>query len=174
MILPEPLQIPVQAYEDSRGRFVPLFNTSGHPLGNVDFVQDNLSMSHQWVIRGLHYQLPPHQQGKLISVVHGEIFDVAVDLRRESPGFGRWWGFRLGGTDPMQAWIPAGFAHGFLTLTEPAVVHYKVTSGYSPESERTVRWDDDTIGIDWPLEGHTPTLSERDRTAPTLHEAEVF
>lgn len=161
---------------DERGWFYEAFNQRefdsliGEP---IRFVQDNQSRSMRGVLRGLHYQVDPMAQGKLIRVTQGAIFDVAVDLRRSSPRFGRWVGAELSESNYEQMWIPPGFAHGFLALTDHADVLYKVTEYHSPAHERSVRWDDPEIGIEWPIEG-PPTLSNRDAEAPRLEEADVF
>jgi dTDP-4-dehydrorhamnose 3,5-epimerase len=126
------------------------------------------------VLRGLHYQLPPHAQGKLVRVTSGRVFDVAVDVRRGSPGFGHWTGLELSAENQRQLWIPPGFAHGFLVLSEFADFLYKTTDYYSPGAQRAVRWDDPTIGIKWVNCGVTPTLSARDAVAPLLSGAEPF
>lgn len=138
------------------------------------FVQDNHSCSSRGVLRGLHYQLPPHAQGKLVRVVQGSAFDVAVDIRRGSPTFGRWVGFELSSANRRQLWIPAGFAHGFLTLEDNTHFLYKTTDFYAKECERAIRWDDPAIGIAWPLDGMTPVLAAKDAAAPLLAEAETF
>jgi dTDP-4-dehydrorhamnose 3,5-epimerase len=139
-----------------------------------EFVQDNHSRSVQGVIRGLHYQVPPHAQGKLVRCVRGEIFDVAVDVRQSSDAFGRWFGVVLSEENRKQIWIPSGFAHGFLALTDPADVLYKTTDYYAPECERSIRWDDPTIGIDWPDVGVDPIVAGKDAQASFLDQAEVF
>ena len=131
------------------------------------FVQDNISRSRQGVLRGLHFQ-HPHGQGKLVSVPHGEILDVAVDVRRGSPHFGRWVAQPLSADNGLQLWIPAGFAHGFLVTSPEAIVAYKCTDFYHPEAERTARWDDSELRIDWPVAD--PLLSPKDRDAPRLAE----
>jgi dTDP-4-dehydrorhamnose 3,5-epimerase len=138
------------------------------------FVQDNHSCSARGVLRGLHYQLPPHAQGKLVRVAQGSAFDVALDIRRGSPTFGRWVGFELSAANRRQMWIPAGFAHGFLTLEDGTHFLYKTTDFYAKECERAIRWDDPAIGIDWPLDGMAPVLAAKDAAAPLLAEAETF
>lgn len=138
----------------------------------AEFVQDNLSRSRQGVLRGLHYQIQ-HPQGKLVTVLQGEIYDVAVDVRRSSPHFGQWTGVRLSDRTRESLYIPPGFAHGFYVLSETADVFYKCTDVYCPEHERTVLWNDPAIGIAWPLEG-VPLLSEKDRGALPLSNAECF
>lgn len=176
LALPEILLIEPRAYEDSRGLFFESFNARSFAdaLGTeMAFVQDNQSVSRRGVVRGLHYQLPPHAQGKLVRVAYGEIFDVAVDIRRSSPSFGKWVGERLSAQDRRQLWIPAGFAHGFIALTEGAEVLYKTTDFYHHAAERSVRWDDPAIGIAWPEAG-TALLSDKDAAAPLLAAAEIF
>jgi dTDP-4-dehydrorhamnose 3,5-epimerase len=140
---------------------------------DTDFVQDNHSKSVKGVLRGLHYQLEPKAQGKLVRCIRGKIFDVAVDIRKGSPTFGKWIGLELSEENKLMLWIPEGFAHGFLTLSEEAEIVYKVSGAeYSPEHDRGIRWNDPDIGIKWPLEGE-PILSEKDRIAPLLKDAEV-
>lgn len=129
--------------------------------GELRFVQDNRSRSRRGVLRGLHYQVSPHAQGKLVEVVDGEIFDVAVDLRRASPTFGRWVGAKLGAENRRQLWIPPGFAHGFYVLSEQAEIFYKTSDYYSPAHERCIAWNDPDLAIAWPLAG-MPLLSPRD------------
>ena len=137
------------------------------------FVQDNHSRSSKGVLRGLHYQLPPKAQGKLVRVTQGEVFDVAVDIRRSSPTFGEWVGEALSEDNKRQLWIPEGFAHAFMTITETAEFLYKATNYYSPEHERSIRWDDPEIGIDW-IKHVVPILSAKDAKAPALKDAEIF
>jgi dTDP-4-dehydrorhamnose 3,5-epimerase len=161
---------------DERGFFVESYNKRAFAEAagaEFEFVQDNHSRSRRGVLRGLHYQLPPHAQGKLVRVAGGEIFDVAVDLRNESPTFGRWFGTVLSAEKGNQMWIPPGFAHGFLTLSEIADVLYKASDYYTPDCERTIAWDDPEIAIAWPLDG-SPLLSAKDSAAPTLAQAETF
>jgi len=134
----------------------------------ADFVQDNLSLSCRGTLRGLHYQIE-HPQGKLVQVFAGEVFDVAVDVRRDSPTFGRWTGTVLSGENHRQLWVPPGFAHGFCVLSETALLFYKCTDYYHPEHERTLLWNDATVGVEWPLEGE-PILSEKDRRGLPLDE----
>jgi len=138
----------------------------------VEFVQDNHSYSTQGVLRGLHYQLPPFSQGKLVRVVQGEVFDVAVDIRRNSPTFGKWVGKKISSTNKHQMWIPDGFAHGFITLTDTAELLYKTTRFYAPESERIIIWNDQAIGISWPS-NITPKVSLKDSKAQPLKKAEL-
>jgi dTDP-4-dehydrorhamnose 3,5-epimerase len=140
---------------------------------DVSFAQDNHSRSSRDVLRGLHYQLPPSAQGKLVRVVAGEIFDVAVDIRRSSPSFGRWVGIHLSAENARQLWIPGGFAHGFATLSDSADVLYKSSDFYDPASEGAIRWDDPTLAIEWPLDV-APVLSSKDAAAPLLDVARLF
>jgi dTDP-4-dehydrorhamnose 3,5-epimerase len=163
-------------FEDERGHFYESFNQRSfeEAMGRtVPFVQDNHSRSVKGVVRGLHFQLQPVAQGKLVRVVAGEIFDVAVDIRRSSPTFGRWVGEVLSAANHRQLWIPPGFAHGFQALTEGAEVLYKTTDFYHRASEGSVRWNDPVVAIDWPLAG-APVLSDKDATAPLLAEADIF
>ena len=162
-------------FGDSRGFFMESFNqkTFQNLTGlDVTFVQDNHSRSSQNVLRGLHYQIQ-QPQGKLVRVTSGRVFDVAVDLRRTSPTFGQWYGVELSGENHRQFWVPAGFAHGFLVLSETADFLYKTTDYYAPEFERCVRFDDSEISIVWPFEGE-PILSLKDQQGLSLHEAPVF
>jgi dTDP-4-dehydrorhamnose 3,5-epimerase len=163
-------------FADDRGFFFESFNEVkfDQAIGrSVDFVQDNHSRSGRGVLRGLHYQLPPHAQAKLVRVVVGEVYDVAVDIRRSSPTFGQWVGVLLSEENKRQLWIPEGFAHGFLTLSDHVEFLYKTTSYYAPESDRGIRWDDPQIAIDWSV-GEVLTLSAKDQRQPSLAEAEVF
>jgi dTDP-4-dehydrorhamnose 3,5-epimerase len=164
-------------HQDDRGSFYESYNqaTFDDWLGReVRFVQDNQSTSARGVLRGLHYQLPPFAQAKLVRVTRGAVFDVAVDIRRSSPTFGEWRGFELSADNHLQLWIPEGFAHGFLARTDGAEVQYKTSTPHSADHDRAIRWDDQSIGIDWPLRGIQPGLSGRDRSAPTLDVADVF
>lgn len=176
LALPEVLRLEPRAYEDHRGHFFESYNAHSfaEAMGApVSFVQDNQSMSRRGVLRGLHYQLPPHAQGKLVRVALGTVFDVAVDIRRGSPNFGRWVSEVLSAENRLQLWIPAGFAHGFLALTEGAEVLYKTTDFYHQAAERAIRWDDPDLAIAWPSEVK-PILSDKDAAAPPLSAAEVF
>ncbi|NNM53046.1 MAG: dTDP-4-dehydrorhamnose 3,5-epimerase [Pseudomonadales bacterium] len=166
-----------KVFGDTRGFFFESFNQ--HVFNeavncNVNFVQDNHSRSQRGVLRGLHYQLPPHAQGKLVRVVVGEVFDVAVDIRRGSPTFGQWVGEVLSADNARQMWIPPGFAHGFLTISAYAEFLYKTTGYYQPASERCIRWDDLQIGITWPSVEGTPLLSGKDLQGRSLADAEIF
>lgn len=175
--LPEVLILEPKVFGDERGFFMESFNQQafeaavGHP---VRFVQDNHSRSARGVLRGLHYQLPPHAQGKLVRVVSGAVFDVAVDMRRSSPRFGRWVGVELSEANHRQVWVPPGFAHGFLVLSERADFIYKTTDYYCPQAEGAVRWDDENLGIRWADAGIAPMLSHKDGGAPALKDAIAF
>jgi dTDP-4-dehydrorhamnose 3,5-epimerase len=163
-----------RVFADSRGFFLESYNQRTFAeLGiHESFVQDNHSRSERGVLRGLHYQLI-EPQGKLVRAVRGEIFDVAVDLRRSSSTFGQWTGHRLSEENKQMLWIPAGFGHGFLVLSTTAEVLYKATNFYAPQGERSILWSDPAIGIHWPYSG-TPTLSAKDSAGKRLLEAEVF
>ena len=174
--LPEVLLIEPQVLGDDRGFFMETFQArkfveAGLP---TTFVQDNHSRSRQGTLRGLHYQIQ-QAQGKLLRVIIGEIFDVAVDIRRSSATFGRWVGTFLSAQNKRQLWVPSGFAHGIFVTSEWAEVLYKTTDFYAPEWERTIRWDDPDLGIEWPLtEGQPPLLSAKDSQGKTLRESEIF
>jgi dTDP-4-dehydrorhamnose 3,5-epimerase len=163
-----------RVFEDSRGYFFESFNSRElAKIGiNHQFVQDNQSRSVRSVLRGLHYQIR-QPQGKLVRVVCGEVFDVAVDIRRSSPTFGKWAGVILSEQNKQMFWIPPGFAHGFLVLSETADFLYKTTDFYSPADERTIRWNDPQLGIEWPLKGE-PVVSPKDAAGNLLADAEVF
>jgi dTDP-4-dehydrorhamnose 3,5-epimerase len=174
--IPEVLLIDMEVHIDERGFFMETFHSQ--KFGEMGlpgrFQQDNHTGSRKGTLRGLHYQIR-HVQGKLIRVLMGEIFDVSVDLRRSSSNFGQWVGRTLSADDHQLLWIPEGFAHGFLVLSEWAEVLYKVTDFYAPEWERTLLWNDPQLNIEWPLkEGEIPLLSDRDSHAKRLVEAEVF
>ena len=165
-----------KVFGDSRGFFYESFNRRQFREAtgiDLEFVQDNHSKSGRGVLRGLHYQ---HQQpqGKLVRVVSGEVFDVAVDIRRSSPTFGQWVGDVLSADNCRQLWVPIGFAHGFLVLSESAEFLYKTTDYWAPEYERTIQWDDADLAIDWPLEGLEPRLSEKDQQGTPFAEADLF
>lgn len=165
-----------KVFGDDRGYFYESFNKKlfDNAIGQpVEFVQDNHSRSVRGVLRGLHFQLPPFAQGKLVRCTLGEVFDVAVDIRRSSPTFGHWVGVNLSAENKRQLWIPEGFAHGFITLSEHAEFLYKTTNYYAPAHDRGVRWDDPTIGIDWPEVGEL-TLSSKDLQQPDLANADLF
>ena len=161
---------------DERGFFVETWNARTFAAATGlerSFVQDNHSRSARMVLRGIHYQIE-QAQGKLLRVVSGRVFDVAVDLRRSSPTFGRWVGVELTATNHRQLWVPEGFGHGFVVLSESADLLYKTTDYYAPEHERTLAWDDPDVGIDWPLEGGQPILSTKDRAGHQLASADLF
>ncbi len=174
--IPDVLLIEPKVHGDERGFFMEtyqseLFSKAGIP---DRFVQDNHSGSRQYTLRGLHYQIQ-QPQGKLVRVGVGEVYDVAVDIRRSSPTFGKWEGVRLSAQNKLQLWIPSGFAHGFYVLSEWAELIYKSTDYYAPQWERTIRWNDPQIGIQWPLiNGHAPILSEKDSSGTLLKEADLF
>lgn len=168
--LPEVVRITPRVIRDERGHFHESWSAERYAAWGLPgrFVQDNVSYSTRGVLRGLHLQ-HPNDQGKLVSVLRGEIFDVAVDLRRGSPSFGRWCAERLSAENAQQLYVPPGFAHGFLVIGEEALVTYKVTAAYHPESELTIAWDDPDLGIQWPIEG-MPRLSPRDAGASRLRD----
>ena len=173
-----PLLLTAKVFGEDRGYFLESWNRRSFAeiLGISEaelpsFVQDNQSRSIRGVLRGLHYQVAPEAQAKLVRCVAGEIFDVAVDLRRHSPSFGRWVGARLSGENHQQLWVPVGFAHGFLTLSDHAEVLYKTVGYWSRACERSLRWNDPAIGIEWPSSGSEPLLAEKDAAAPGLAEA---
>ena len=161
-------------FEDHRGFFMEVFNRRDFQRAGLDvsFVQDNMSRSAQGTLRGLHYQVNPHAMGKLVRVVRGSVFDVAVDIRRGSPAFGRWVGYTLSEENKLGLYVPPGFAHGFLTLSEVADVTYKCTSLYEPAADRSVLWSDPAIGVKWPIPPDEKQLSDKDRVAPPLRDAE--
>lgn len=175
--IPEVLILEPKVFGDERGFFLESYNKRAFREATgleVEFVQDNHSQSRKSVLRGLHYQIR-QAQGKLVWVIDGEIYDVAVDLRRSSPTFGRWTGFRLSTEHRQMAWIPAGFAHGFLVLSEVAEVLYKTTDYYAPEHERTLLWNDPELGVDWPMgAGAAPLLAPKDRSGQALKSADLF
>jgi len=175
--LPEVLVIEPTVFRDERGFFMESYNEArfDEAVGaKVRFAQDNHSRSTKGVLRGLHYQLPPHAQGKLVRAVVGEIFDVAVDIRRSSPNFRKWTGVHLSAENFRQLWIPEGFAHGFLTISDVAEVLYKASSFYAPAAEHSIAWDDPQLEIYWPLEGLSPLLAPKDAAAPRLSSSEAF
>ena len=161
------LLVQPQVHADARGHFLETFHAQRYAQAGIagPFVQDNLSFSHRGVLRGLHYQWP-RPQGKLVYVLQGQVFDVAVDIRRDSPTFGRWVGATLSAENHHQLWIPPGFAHGFCVTSDTAQVAYKCTDYYLPENEHTIRWDDAHIGIAWPVSA--PVLSGKDAAAGSL------
>lgn len=176
----EPLKIPglvivrPRVFGDPRGYFLETYKRSDFEAYGIDahFPQDNLSSSTRGVVRGLHYQLPPAAQGKLVSVVKGRVWDVAVDIRKNSPHFLEWVAVELSVEDHAMFYVPPGFAHGFTALSEEVHFLYKCTAEYSPEQERGIRWDDPQINIKWPVD--TPIVSDRDRQLPLLKNAEIF
>ncbi len=164
-----------RVFDDERGNFFVGYNARHFAAAtgeHVTFVQDNQSFSQKGVLRGLHYQAPPHAQGKLIRVLSGEVFDVALDLRRSSPTFGKWEGFTLSGEKPQLLWLPPGFAHGFCVTSQNASFFYKVTDYYAPATERAICWNDPALAIDWPVKA--PILSAKDKVAKSFAEAELF
>ena len=169
-----PLLIKLNAFYDKRGYFFEKWNQKKFDklfANPINFVQDNISKSHKGVLRGLHYQIMPKSQAKLVSCVYGEIFDVAVDIRKNSPTFGSWVGAILSEINKTQLWIPDGFAHGFLTLSDEAIVQYKTTDFWSFEHERSIIWNDKKIDILWPLDllgGLSPFLSDKDAESKDL------
>lgn len=173
--IPDVLIIEPKVFGDTRGFFYESFNQAAFSNAtgfNAPFVQDNHSRSSQGVLRGLHYQIQ-QPQGKLVRVVRGAVFDVAVDIRRSSPTFGQWAGVELSEDNHRQLWIPAGFAHGFLVLSDSAEFLYKTTDYYAPEFERCIVWNDETLNIQWPLQ-YEPQLSNKDQAGVTLSQAELF
>lgn len=173
--IPEVLVIEPSVFGDARGFFFESYNRKAFQKAtglDVDFVQDNHSRSAQSVLRGLHYQIQ-QPQGKLVRVVTGAVFDVAVDIRRSSPSFGQWVGEELSAENKKMLWIPPGFAHGFLVLSDGTEFLYKTTDYYAPSSERAIAWNDPQIGIVWPL-SFAPLLSAKDQAALNLRDAEVF
>ena len=173
--IPDLLILEPKVFGDSRGFFFESFNAKNFAQAtglNVNFVQDNHSRSSKGVLRGLHYQVQ-QTQGKLVQVTQGAVFDVAVDIRKSSPTFGKWVGCELSDSNHRQLWIPPGFAHGFMVLSESADFLYKTTDYYAPTHERCIAWNDSSIGIQWP-EGITPLLSAKDQQGVSLSAAEVF
>lgn len=174
--IPDVLIFEPKVFGDERGFFYESFNQKvfeeavGHP---VNFVQDNHSKSSKGVLRGLHYQLPPHAQGKLVRCIAGEVFDVAVDIRRESKTFGKWVGVNLSAENKRQLWIPEGFAHGFLTISDTAEFVYKTTNYYNPASDRGIIWNDKYLNISWP-DNSSLTLSDKDKKQISFNDAECF
>jgi dTDP-4-dehydrorhamnose 3,5-epimerase len=176
MDIPDVILFTPRVFGDDRGFFFESYNQKVFQEATgikPEFVQDNHSRSQKGVLRGLHYQLPPHAQGKLVRIVAGEVFDVAVDIRRGSPFFGKWVGAVLSAENKQQLWIPPGFAHGFVTRSDTAECLYKTTAFYALESERCIIWNDPDIGVDWHYED-APLLSEKDLQGCALADAEVF
>ena len=174
--IPDVVIIEPQVFGDERGYFMESFRSDlfARQVPDFTFVQDNESMSRRGVLRGLHYQLPPFAQAKLVRAVTGRVLDVAVDIRKASPTFGRHVSLELSGTNKRQLFIPRGFAHGFVVLSEQAVFQYKVDNLYSKEHERGIAFDDPELGIDWGLPGEERILSDKDRANQRLQDAEVF
>jgi len=176
LALPGAMLIEPTVYGDARGAFFEAWNERTFAASGIEarFVQENVSVSRRFVLRGLHYQVS-QVQGKLVRVLAGAVFDVIVDLRRSSPGFGQSLSVTLDAREPRALWVPSGFAHGFLALSDDTQVQYKVTDFWSPPAERTLAWDDPALGIDWPLPANTePLLSDKDRRGQKLSEAETF
>lgn len=174
--IPDVLIIEPRVFGDERGFFMETWNQATFAAAglHMNFVQDNHSRSGQGILRGLHYQVQ-NPQGKLVRVTRGKVFDVAVDLRKSSPTFGQWTGVELSEENHRLFWIPEGFAHGFYVMSESADFQYKCTDVYSPQYERSLRWDDETLAIDWPLvNGQPPLLSAKDMQGTALKDAEVF
>lgn len=161
--IPDLVAFEPPVFRDHRGEFMEVWNGRRYDL--PEFVQDNVSRSRRGVVRGLHFQ-HPNAQGKLVTAVHGEVFDVAVDIRRGSPTFGRWWGTILSAENGRQLWVPEGFAHGFAALADESIVTYKCSAYYSPDDERTLLWNDPELGIEWPVSD--PVLSDKDRAGLRL------
>lgn len=174
--IPDVILIKPQIFEDNRGLFFESFSLDCFQKLtslNVNFVQDNHSISKRGVLRGLHYQLPPHAQGKLIRVIEGEVLDVAVDIRRSSPTYGQYVAEILSANNKKQMWIPEGFAHGFLTLSDVSQLLYKTTDYYQPDAERSILWSDPTLKIDWPKDLKIE-LSKKDLLGKAFLDAETF
>lgn len=171
-VIPEVIVLQPEVFEDGRGFFMEMYHQRKFAQGGIPhaFVQDNRSRSQRGTIRGLHYQLE-HSQGKLVWVLSGEAFDVAVDIRRGSPTFGKWVGTTLSGENRKGVYVPPHFAHGFCVLSKEAEIFYKCTDFYAPEHERSIRWDDPDVAIDWPVQD--PVLSPRDASAPLLKDADL-
>ncbi len=183
LAIPDVWLIKPRVFGDDRGFFYESFNRKAFKEATglePQFVQDNHSKSARGVLRGLHYQLPPHGQGKLVRVTQGAVFDVAVDIRKSSPTFGQWVGEILSAENQSQMWIPPGFAHGFLTISESAEFLYKTTDFYEPSSEAAIAWNDRDLAIEWPLEAlksaglHQPLLSGKDQQSPSFQKVTPF
>ncbi len=174
--IPEVVIIEPKVFSDDRGYFIETFrqNLFEQNIGKINFVQDNESKSKKGVLRGLHYQLPPFAQSKLVRVIKGSVIDVAVDIRKESPTFGKYVTVELSEENKKQLFIPRGFAHGFLTTSNEAIVVYKVDNYYSPKHDRSIRFDDTDIGIDWNFPKDEILVSDKDKNAPFLRDAEIF
>ena len=177
LTIPEVVLLEPTVFRDDRGYFFESFNQRvfEEAIGQrAAFVQDNHSLSARGVLRGLHYQLPPHAQGKLVRVTAGAAFDVAVDIRRSSPTFGRWVGAELSADNFRQLWIPPGFAHGFVALADGTQFLYKTTDVWIKACDRAIRWDDPALAIDWPLPLGAPRVAAKDAAAPLLGDADLF
>jgi dTDP-4-dehydrorhamnose 3,5-epimerase len=175
LAIPDVILVEPKRSGDARGFFMETYKHSAFAAQGIAeaFVQDNYSHSARGVLRGLHYQKAPAAQGKLVMVLQGEVFDVAVDIRPGSPTFARWVGVTLRADEPRLLYIPPGFAHGFCVLSDIADFTYKVTSEYAPDLERGIRWDDPQIGVQWPTQAQAPTLSARDMRLPLLAQADL-
>ena len=174
--IPDVIIVEPDVFGDHRGFFMESWHAEKFAEGGIDaqFVQDNHSRSSQGILRGLHYQIE-QPQGKLVRVLSGEVFDVAVDLRRDSPTFGKWFGMTLNDIDKKMLWVSPGFAHGFYVVSEQADFFYKCTELYAPEHERAIRWDDPDLAIDWPIaSGQEPVLAPKDEAAKSFKDAEVY
>lgn len=178
LAIPDVVLFEPKVFGDQRGFFYESFNQKVFEQATGlkrEFVQDNHSKSQKGVLRGLHYQLDPMAQGKLVRVVEGEVLDIAVDIRKSSPTYGQWVGAKLSGDNNKQLWVPEGFAHGFVTLSDTAQFLYKATNYYSPEHERCIAWDDPEIAVDWQLGDITcPSLSAKDQVGLQLNDAEIY
>ncbi len=173
--IPDVLIIEPKVYRDDRGFFLESYNARDFQQAtklDVNFVKDNHTRSQKGVLRGLHYQIK-QPQGKLVRVLYGTVFDVSVDIRKSSPTFGKWVGVEISDDNKRQVWIPQGFAHGFVVLSESADFLYKTTDYYAPEHERCINWNDPTIAIDWPIQGE-PQLSDKDKDGSSLLQADIF
>lgn len=176
LAIPDVLLIEPQVFGDDRGFFFESFNQERFEKAvgkKINFVQDNHSKSKRGVLRGMHYQISPMSQGKLVRVIEGEVFDVVVDLRQSSPTFGKWVGEIISSDNKKQIWIPEGFAHGFITLSESSQFLYKTTNHYSAEHERTIQWNDKVLGIEWPI-NIMPILSKKDLEASSFDQSIYF
>ncbi len=174
--IPEVLLLTPKVHNDYRGYFVETYNrrNTEAALEEIEFVQDNESFSHFGTLRGLHFQNAPEAQAKLVRVIDGEVYDVAVDIRKNSPSYGQYVGAYLSGENKNQLFIPRGFAHGYLVLSETAIFAYKCDNYYSPDCGAGILWSDPTIGIDWPLSSDQIILSEKDKNQPFLSEAKII
>lgn len=173
LAIPDVLMLTPRVFSDARGYFMETYQAARMlALGIPAFVQDNESCSGRGVMRGLHYQIAPHEQGKLVRVAHGVVWDVAVDIRRESPTFGKWIGTTLTATDHAMLWIPPGFAHGFTALEDDTIFLYKCTAPYAPAAERGIRWDDPDLAISWP-DTLAMQVSVKDTTLPRFRDAQI-